>query len=194
MLKLVLGDVMNNRGFTLIEMLAVIVILVVIGGIAISGVWGAVANSKKKSEAIFVKKVGSYIESYINYSGSKLGKKNNNIEGYFSKCKVGANDCRDVEFQELNSFYVLDITNNNKNVAVVNKDSLINPVNKKVCFDEDHNPIVRVFRDDDYVYYYYVMLDKNDCSIASENEILTNIPANLGKVINEKLDVKLKFV
>ena len=56
MLKLIKGDMMNNKGFTLVELLATIVILGVVMGIATYGVLSAINNSKLKSENCSLKK------------------------------------------------------------------------------------------------------------------------------------------
>ena len=64
---------------------------------------------------------------------------------------------------------------------LVNDNKLVNPVNKKVCFDTSINPIIRVFRDENYVYYYYVDLKGNNtkCEVSDENGIINTLPNDL---------------
>ena len=57
---IVLGDYMkklNNRGFTLVEVLAVIVIIAIIGGIAIPNVLSSINSSKAASRKIMIKNI-----------------------------------------------------------------------------------------------------------------------------------------
>ena len=188
---------MGNKGFTLIEMLAVVLILSIIMGIATNGVISYINTSKIKSEKIFVDKIANYIDSYIVLYGSSMNTIGN--EYTFKKCKklTKNNDeleciysnSYDVTAIELNSFSLDKITegNNNEGYAnLVEKDDLVNPGNKKKCFDETNNPYVRVFRDSDYVYYYYVDLSNNVCEIHEENKIINNIPDNLCASIKNK--------
>ena len=69
------------------------------------------------------------------------------------------------------------------------KDKIVNPATKEKCLNNSKNPEenpeekpkVRLFKDDDYVYYYYVDLSGNNtsCHISDENAIITNIPKKL---------------
>ena len=76
---------MGNKGFTLIEMLAVVLILSIIMGIATNGVISYINTSKIKSEKIFVDKIANYIDSYIVLYGSSMNTIGN--EYTFKKCK-----------------------------------------------------------------------------------------------------------
>lgn len=188
---------MGNKGFTLIEMLAVVLILSIIMGIATNGVISYINTSKIKSEKIFVDKIANYIDSYIALYGSSMNTIGN--EYTFKKCKkltknndklecIDSNSY-DVTAIELNSFSLDKITegNNNEGYAnLVEKNDLVNPANKKKCFNDTNNPYVRVFRDSDYVYYYYVDLSNNVCEIHEENKIINNIPDNLCASIKNK--------
>lgn len=179
--------IMNNRGFTLVEMLAVIVILGIVLGIASNGVISYINTSKVKSEKVFVDKVAGYIESYISLNGSSMNKKN--LEYKFDKCNdlersgddLNCKDSYEVSAWELDGFDLDKIVD----AGLVEKDDLINPANKSKCLDGDSNPRVRVFKDNEYVYYYYVdlSLGNTSCDISSENGIIRNIPDDLwGKI------------
>ena len=171
---------MGRKGFTLVELLATIVIMSLVLGIASYSVIGIINTSKEKSEKIFVDKIGVAIEQYIALEGRKLVK-DNNYNYTFNKCKTSScNDIKEVEATELfdGSEYVKLNVLIEKNFFEDNK--LINPVNKKNCLD-GKEPIIRIFRDSDYVYYYYVDLsgDKTSCEISSENAIINTLPDGL---------------
>ena len=59
---------MNNKGFTLVELLAVIVIIAVLGSIATYGVINAIKVSKDKAEDAFLNELGKTIETYISFN------------------------------------------------------------------------------------------------------------------------------
>ena len=60
---------MNNKGFTLIELLATVVLLSLVMGIGAYCVSNTITNSKKRTEKIFVDKLDSAIEEYIDLKG-----------------------------------------------------------------------------------------------------------------------------
>lgn len=188
---------MNNKGFTLVEMLAVVVILAIVSGIAINGVISYIDTSKKQSEQIFVENLSDYIDNYLDIEGSSLNILSESANYTFEKCRRTDDDGNCISntpggtiekstatASELTSFNLLDITTST--IKLVDKKDLINPKNKKECFDNSNNPIVRVFKDTDYVYYYYVELNSNKCEIGKENKIVTNIPKKLCADIKNK--------
>lgn len=172
---------MNRKGFTLVELLAVIVILGVIGGIATMGVLSTINKSKEKSEAIFVDKLSTLIEEYLDLSRGDLAYKDT-ATYTFNKCEDSTctnsyeatakelvkNDANDVTIQDL-------ITS-----GLINKEDLVNPKNKEKCFDHSgENYNIRVFRDDEYVYYYYVDLSNSNCELSEDNSIINTLPDSL---------------
>jgi len=170
------GDFMDNKGFTLVELLATVVILGLVMGIAASGVGSAIENSKRKSEEIFVGKFKDAIIEYLDLNGSTISTISGEVT--FKKCKISNCDYSDGTYDdvtavELNSLKVNDLID--KKILV--KSSIVNPKNKKECFD-GVNPSIRVFRDSDFVYYFYVDLSGSNttCEISNENAIVSNIP------------------
>lgn len=170
---------MGRKGFTLVELLATIVILSVILGIASYSVIGIINTSKKKSEKIFVDKIGVAIEEYIGLYGSSLSK---GADSYtFKKCNTSnCNETKDVE--------VFELYKNGESVELnilieenfFDDENLVNPVNKKDCLS-GVNPKIRIFKDSDYVYYYYVDLSGSNtsCEISDENGIINTLPSEL---------------
>ena len=159
---------MNNKGFTLVELLATIVILGIVMGIATYGVISAIDSSKKKSEEVFVSKFASAIESYLALKGDKLGVK-----------EVEDGSSSEQKFIELNYFTLNDLASEN----LIDKDKFINPRNKKNCYNED--AVIRAFRDDQFVYYYYFDFTQlSECLVEVENKDNENnedIEENEGK-------------
>ena len=62
----------NKKGFTLVELLATIVILGIISTVTIVTVTEYYQRSKEKTEDAFKKQVEGYVYDYITLSGSKL--------------------------------------------------------------------------------------------------------------------------
>ena len=98
----------NKKGFTLVELLAVVVLLLAISVIAISSISAAMERTNKKQEDATKKLIVSYAEMYFDENKNKLG----------------ANPCVDVE--TLVERYSLDWntlvdSDNNKFTGSVNK-------------------------------------------------------------------------
>lgn len=146
---------MNRKGFTLVEMLAVIVILSVVMGIASYGVLHVIDSSKKKTEEVFIDRFSGLIEDYILLNKSKISKSLNS-------------DCSTIsDFDMVGDFKLID--------KLIESKQLINPKNKKKCFNNEKNPTVCVYRNNEYVYYYYVNLkDNNICDIFEDNLIVSD--------------------
>ena len=67
---------MNNKGFSLVEMLGVIVILGILSGIAVIAVTGSLDNSKEQSYEVMEKSVYNAAQNYVldsidKFSGNK---------------------------------------------------------------------------------------------------------------------------
>ena len=166
---------MNNKGFTLVELLAVIVILAVLGGIATYGVINAINTSKDKAEDAFLNEIGKQIEMYIDLNSFSIAP--DSPEYNFSKVitsniEEDGPNTRPVsawEFTKGDTRLTLrDILEN----GYSDKSKFENPNNNKEC---NINNEVIIFRDTDSVYYYYV--DFNDDK--SEEDCVVN-----GKIIN----------
>jgi len=176
---------MGRKGFTLVELLATIVIMSLVLGITSYSVIGIINTSKEKSEKIFVDKIGVAIEQYIALDGSKLIKDGTSYT--FEKCKTSScNDKKEVQADEVFDGSLGEYVNLSvlieKNFFDDNK--LVNPVNKKNCL-VNKDPEIRIFKDSDYVYYYYVDLSggNTSCEISDENGILHTLPDGLKREV-----------
>ena len=74
---------MNNKGFTLVELLAVLIILTAIMGIAIPGINSSMQRTKKKQDDEKKKLLESYAEIFVSDHKAQVynAKKEKNING-----------------------------------------------------------------------------------------------------------------
>lgn len=172
---MVVIEKMNNKGFTLIELLATIVILSLVMGISVYGVMGTINNSKARGEKLFVENLGKSISSYIELHGSALKQTGGEVAKFSKKNNIG-NSTYEVSLYQLkkgnDNLRIMDLVND----GIVDEAKLVNPKNKKRCFNSSHNPEVKIYRDTDYVYYYSVSLENNQCDLSSDNLIISTLP------------------
>ena len=170
---------MNNKGYTLIEMLAVVVILAIIGGIATVGVINVINTSKLKSEKIFIDKLSNLIDDYLDLY--KPTKSTTNIYT-FNKCansncsKTKSVTAIQVKKSDGTNIYLGDLVDK----GMIDSSKLVNPKNKELCLNGT-DPEIKVYRDEEYVYYYYVDLrgTNTSCAISDENGIINTLPDDL---------------
>lgn len=181
------GDkVVNNKGFTLIELLATLVILSLVLGISVYGVTGAINNSKVRGEKLFVESLGKAIDGYINLKGSSMVQ-SGSAYTFDKKNNIGNSTYRVSAYQlkknSGNSFKILDLVSE----KLVDQVKLVNPKNKKQCFDNSHNPVIEVYRDSDYVYYYYVQFNSrnNRCEL---NTCISTLSSDLANKLDKKCE------
>ena len=142
---------MNRKGFTLIELIAVIVILGIILVIAAPNISNAYKNSKLKSEEIFVDRLSDIIDSYIKINSDTID---------FTA------DGTAIKYEE-NSSYTVNIFKGKKNIQDIANDNLIssedyiNAGNKEESCDLDAE--IEIYRDSDFVYCYKVEKDSLGC-------------------------------
>ena len=142
---------MNNKGFTLVELLATIIILGLITGISVMSYISYLNNAKSKTEEVFKKNISDYIDAFITLNTNKLT----------DDTLVGNN----VYSQKYNKHSITfqDIIDNN----IITTNNLKNSANKKTC---SINTNITIYRDNNYVYCFVVELD---CLDSSDNR-LTN--------------------
>ena len=173
---------MDNKGFTLVELLATVVVLGLVMGITAHSVLGIIEKSKDKSEKIFVDKLENSIDAYISDARTKnqlqIATDSRNIK--YQKCKlyeVNGTCINGGSYEStaytMKSFPLSKISDSN---LIQNKD-IINPKNKKEC--DLNNVNVDLYRDSDMVYYYYADLSKLNCDVNKKYQIITNIPSEL---------------
>lgn len=147
---------MNNKGFTLVELLATIAILGILSTVTIVSVTKYYEKSQENAVSAFEKNIVTTLESYVSMYGSKLFCSTcRNQSRTVQKCYYSGTElkCEDtilkkssVQFKEL---YYKNITS----------DDLINPSTKVKCDDTDE---ITIYRDSDYVYCF--IIEENNCS------------------------------
>ncbi len=137
---------MNNKGFTLIELIVTILILAVIMTVTISASINLYNASKEKSENSFIKELTVAIEDYITLDGLSL---NYTPAGTKNKCgiKGNATTCSTVSFYKATNSPAFDIIAD----AVLNE-KMINPATEVEC--NSSNLSVEIYRDEEYVYCF----------------------------------------
>lgn len=151
---------MNNKGFTLVELLATIMILALIAGISMISYSGYLNRSKDKTEEIFKKNISDYIDAFIT----------SNTNNFSDNTLVGSN----VYSQKYNNHTITfqDLIDSN----IINAKDLKNNTNNKVC---STNTNITIYRDNNYVYCFIVYLN---CLDTSDNEV-----SNCSSYIVDKL-------
>ena len=162
---------MNRKGFTLVELIATLVVLGIVVGITIVSIDGIFSSAKKKSEDAFVATIKDAMEMYLNDSYSK-GLHYSQYENY----------CLD-KTTELVKLYVSTIYFSNvitSEFSPITQDDLVNPALDKNDPNYECNEAetieVNIYKDDDYVYYYGI--DKSEFGCLTGEGMITNLPEN----------------
>ena len=156
---------MNRRGFTLVELLATLVILGVVLGITIVSVNGIFKDSKNKTEDVFVGTIKDAMEIYLSSSDVKdldfsvecsntLNKSFGNRKVYKAYTNFG---------EVINSDY-----------RPISQSDLVNPANEDVSCRLGENISINIYRDEDFVYYYSV--DKSNFGCLLGEGVINNLP------------------
>jgi len=142
---------MNRKGFTMIELLAVIVVLGIVLVITFPNMTDVFKSSKLKSEEAFVERISQSIDSYVTLNSSSIGF---SPDGTAQKNYGGSNHSVNVY---KGTITINTIINNN----IISEKDYKNPGNENVACNK--NTEIEVYRDSDYVYCHKIKKDSLGC-------------------------------
>ncbi len=164
---------MNKKGFTLVELLATLVILGIIMSIVLISTTGGFKNAKNKTEDVFIGTIEDALEIYLDSDARKLN---------FNElvCTINKTHREGVNIYKAASISFSEVINSEYSPLSIN--DMHNPANKD-SKDEAHPYLCKVdelgaltiYRDDDYVYYY--KLNKSALKCLNTTGDITNLPA-----------------
>lgn len=173
---------LNNKGFTLLEILMTVVILGVVLAITIPFGTRYMEDARIRSEQIFIDKVNKLIDDYIALNATDfVVDKSKSFE--FNKCKltIQKNDSDNSADCAIYHASPVTIKIGEDNVTkipfkvlidenLIDDGDFVNPYNKETCKTsvDDKNNYIEIFQDDDKVNYFRYRLD----CISEENNPL----------------------
>ena len=159
---------MNRRGFTLVELLATIVILGLVMGIALVTVNSGFGDTKNDTEEVLIDTIEDALDIYLDSDARELS---------FSKtpiCILSKTHGKTNVYKATTTFQsVID-----SDYKPITQKELVNPANKdKNNFKcNNANTIsINIYRDDDLIYYYEV--DKSQFGCLNTDGVITNLPS-----------------
>lgn len=142
---------MNRKGFTLVEVLAVIIILGLVLVVASPYIINAYNSSKLKSEEIFTNRLSSVIDSYVKLNSDKIG---------FTADGTANKDENETKYTVNISKGTITI-NNIIDENLITREDFVNAGNKEI--ECNKNAQVEIYKDSDYVYCYKLKKTSLNC-------------------------------
>ena len=142
---------MNRKGFTMIELLAVIVVLGIVLVITFPNMTDVFKSSNLKSEEAFVERISQSIDSYVTLNSSSIGffEDGTAIKNY------GSSD------HSVNVYKKTITMNTIISSNIITGKDYKNPGNENV--ECNVNAEIEVYRDSDYVYCHKIKKDSLGC-------------------------------
>lgn len=160
---------MNSKGFTLVELLATVVLLAIIMGIVLVSTTGGFKKTKEDTEKLFIDTIEDAMDIYLDSDAKNLSYK---YEGCTidKTHKIGVKLYKAYKFSDEGE--KINITFNdviNSTYHPLTESDLVNPANDKKC---NATATISIYRDEDFVYYYKI--DKSEFKYDEENKCLTS--------------------
>ena len=163
---------MNKKGFTLVELLATLVILAIVVGITVTSLSGNFKGTKEKTEGVFVKTIEDALNMYLDTDAK-------NIKHWTTSpvCTINKTHGARKVYKATDNLTFQDVIDSTYRPITINE--LVNPANKDSenyqCFKNGNYGTLNVYRDDDYVYYYKI--NKSDFGCLNTTGDITNLPS-----------------
>lgn len=149
---------MNNKGFTLIELVATLVILGLVASLGLYSMNFNMNKAKEKTEEVFVDTLRDAVDVYLS---SEMGSLNigNECDGKISKKHNPS-----TKVYEVTDVITFDDVINSSYKPLSMSD-FVNPANKDVAgkYNCKIDAKIKVYRDEDYVYYYSINKSELGC-------------------------------
>lgn len=157
---------MNRKGFTLIELIATIVLLGIVATIAIVSGSNIFGSAKNKTEEVFVATIKDSLDMYITSAQAK-------------SLLEGGTKCSNTLKKSYGNVNVYKVMTTFKSVIdseykPITQDDLVNPSNEEVTCKDANSININIYRDDDYVYYYSVNM--GDFACLKSTGVISNLP------------------
>lgn len=160
---------MNNKGFTLVELLATLVVLSLVAGIVVGIVNADFGKTKESSEEVFVDTIRDAMDMYLSSNARELN--------FSSRCSNKLNKTHGtVNVYRVNTNFGAVI---NSDYKPMTQSDLVNPANRDVNCNNANSIDINIYRDDDYVYYYSVNKSEFGCLLNTSGEyssVISNLP------------------
>ena len=165
---------MNKKGFTLVELLATLVILGIVVGLTVVGININLRKTKEKTEEVFIGTIKDAIKMYMDSDARKLKNDDNVVCDISKELKEGVKVYK--LYKQVDGDVTLgDIISSTYSPLL--EEDLVNPNNEDVDCKLDAK--VEIYRDEDYVYYYKMSKNSLGClTLDTENGLITNLPDN----------------
>ena len=158
---------MNSKGFTLVELLATVVLLAIIMGIVLVSTTGGFKKSKEDTEKVFIDTIKDAMDMYLDSDAKNLDYKGTN-------CTINKTHKIGVKLYKANNITFNDVINSTYHPLT--ESDLVNPANDKKC---KATATISIYRDEDFVYYYKIDKDGFECLTSSG--VISNLPEKCTK-------------
>ena len=161
---------MNNKGFTLVELLATIVILGILFGITLVLVNGGFGNAKEKTENVFVKTLQDSLDIYVDTDAKRITEWSN-----VPYCTLAKTHGYVKVYMATEALTYNDVIGSSYSPMTMG--DLHNPANKnKENYECNADGQLLIFRDEDFVYYYKIRKGSFECLNQDPDGYITNLP------------------
>ena len=164
---------MNKKGFTLVELLATLVVLAIIVGIVLISATGSLGKTKEKTEDVFVKTLKDALDIYIDSDARSLNF-DTQICTIDKTHRTGVKVYKTNKDKNGNALTFMNVINSSYQ-PIANSD-MHNPANKGTNkYQCNTNGTLSIYRDEDYVYYYKI--EKASFGCLNGEGTITNLPS-----------------